>query len=134
MDTSALSKAIFDAVARIHDPQLGTELQTLINLLLTELKQLQAENKQLRDAASDRVNPDDYKLEKNAYRKDEKAYCVRCMENDRKARTLIQTDEYSAQAFCPTCKSRFPDVFSHKPIPAPTVVHFERPPNPFDGL
>lgn len=120
-----LARNLGDLLGKIKDKSVRDELQDNIFRMREEALRLQEENAALRDenrklgeTASDRVNPAEYKRERNAYWKDGSAYCMRCMEKERKARTLFQESECAAEARCPTCNAQFPGVFDAEPIPS----------------
>jgi hypothetical protein len=116
MNTSSLYDNLLSAIARIPDPTLGAEIQTLAKLLQAELTKLQAEHNELKDAAAGCVNIADYTWEKNVYRKDGRAYCTRCLEEERKARTVLQHSEYSSKGYCTVCKTESNNVFQAKHV------------------
>lgn len=124
MDNASLVKAFLDTIARIPDPKVGMELQSLLNLLQADIARLQDEhgtladeNRRLQSEASERANIAEYKQEKNAYWKDGVPYCLHCMEEHRKARTLLRCGEHSSGAACLTCEKKIGGVFDFTPSP-----------------
>jgi len=88
-----------------------------LNALQAEFAALRQEIEKLREAApAEHVNRADYKLERNAYWKDGVPYCIRCMEEDHKARTLMQPGHYNTTGVCPTCQRTYGCVFEAKPV------------------
>lgn len=66
---------------------------------------------------ADRVDPDDYERRGPAYFHmlgGGGPYCLRCMEEGRKARTLTQPNQYRTTGECATCKSQYGNVFQAK--------------------
>jgi len=121
-----LAQTLGNLLGKIKDKSVRDQLQESIFRIREEALRLQEENAGLRDEnrrlkerASERVNPADYKLEKNAYWKDGLPHCLRCMEGDRKARTLIQRYEISSTGFCPACNAQFNGVFPEQLEPPP---------------
>lgn len=130
-----LIRTVSELLSKIKDKSVRGEFQEKLFQLRAEAIRLQEENaalrdenRKLRDAATDRVDPADYERRGNAYWKSGTPYCMRCMEEDRKERTLAQIGEYSTQGYCPACKRRYNAVFQAKPMPGPVVV--KPPPKP----
>lgn len=118
-----IAQTLGNLLGRVKDRVIRNELQDSIFRIREEAIRLQGENatlrdeiRKLRETASERANPADFEREGNAFRRDGTAYCIRCMEEDHKGRTLIQQNEYNTEGFCPTCKGQFDGVFPAKPM------------------
>ena len=127
---TALGKTISDLIKGVGDRKLKIdlqqkviELQGLVMETQNENIGLQAEVECLKAQAAAREVPDGYELRDNAYWRDRQAFCVRCLDEERKARRLVTLDKYMGHAQCPTCDAKYREVFPKEPFPsAPQVV------------
>lgn len=86
-----------------------------------ERDDLREENRKLKDAAIDRADVSLFTRDKNCYRKDGLPYCVTCLEDKKKARSLVQPDRYDSRGECPTCKTAYSGVFEFEKMPFPSI-------------
>ncbi|MFN0136073.1 MAG: hypothetical protein ACKVS9_08150 [Phycisphaerae bacterium] len=119
-----LVTGLADTIGKVKDLSLRAELQGTIVALQGQIMQVQQENialvdenRCLKDEASERADVAEYKFEKNAYWKDGRAYCLHCMEEHRKARTLIRWGEHSSVGTCVTCEKKLGGIFEFTPAP-----------------
>jgi hypothetical protein len=116
-------RSIGEILNHVKDKTARNQFQDKLFQLQDEALRLQQENaelrsevRKLREAASEQVNVEDYKRERNAYWSGGYAYCMRCMEGEHKPRSLIQDNDWG-DARCAACNAQFPGVFPAKPRP-----------------
>jgi hypothetical protein len=133
-----LARTLSELLAKIKDKAVRDALQDSIFRIREEALRLQEENATLRDenrrlkeGASERVDPADYSKKGNAVWKDDVPFCMRCMDDRRKALRLVQPNEYSSQGRCFTCNGVFDGVFPERRLTrAPFVVRDDGAPFP----
>ena len=137
----SLARTLGELLAKIKDKSVRDELQDSIFRIREEALRLQEENatlrdenRKLRDLASERVNAADYERRGNAiWRKDgDGPYCLRCFQEEKKARTLVRVGPHSTAGKCLVCNTEVYEVYEAKPFNP--IILGGRPRNRLEGI
>jgi len=127
-------KGIGDLIVKVHDADLKADLQQRILDLQSDCFTLQEKNAglleenaklrgQLQKVEDREKMLAQLKLERNAYWKDDTPYCISCVHKQHQLIPLARRRGQSTEAYCPTCKTPFSNVYGDDlPPHAPSVV------------